>query len=743
MEGVSPTQELDAYQGSVHEVIYSNEENGYAVFDFDANDAGLITCVGCIPYIKAGEMLVLSGKWTNHASYGEQLKVERFERIEPTGKDEILTYLSSGVVRGVRKSTAEKIVDRFGEETLRVIVDTPERLAEIKGISLSKAMEIQKSYMEIFDKEQLILFLQKYKITPNFAMKIFDAFGTNAIASIRENPYLLCERIRGISFKTADYVAYHMGVQPENENRVRSGIKYTLSFYAASGGHTYLPRGLLVTLAQRMLRVDDLEIENALVSLILDGQVVSESDGEEECIYLPIYYETERELAVQIRALAEQSREESPKKTEEEIKKLEKESGITLEEKQKQAVTAALTSGFTVVTGGPGTGKTTTINFMIKLFQKRGAEIALTAPTGRAAKRMSAVTGEEAKTIHRLLELGYTGDDPEREYRRGSSFPLEQDVIIVDEVSMVDVMLMNALLGAAKPGCRIVLVGDADQLPSVGAGNVLDDIIASGIVPVIRLDTVFRQAEESMIVVNAHRINGGEYPIYNQKGKDFFFLSAKTGDEIARTVVGLVCERLPNAYGFDPLKDIQVISPMKKTPAGVFALNVELQKALNPPEEGKRERNMQVRTLREGDKVMQVKNNYDITWESVHSDGEGIGVYNGDIGYVEEIKNTSVTVIFDEDRRVEYPNAMLEELELAYAVTVHKSQGSEFPAVVVPVFHGAPMLMNRNLIYTAVTRAKDFVVLVGQKSAAERMVDNDFEAKRYSGLVRRLTEEGF
>lgn len=735
--------ELDAYQGTVDEVIYANEENGYAVFDFDANDAGLITCVGYIPYIKAGEMLIVSGKWTNHASYGEQLKVEHFERIEPTGRDEILTYLSSGVVRGVRKSTAEKIVDRFGEESLRVIVDTPERLAEIKGISLAKAHEIQTSYMEIFEKEQLILFLQKYNITPSFAVRIYDTFGENAVSIIRENPYFLCERIRGISFKTADYVAYHMGIQPENENRVRSGIKYTLSFYAASGGHTYLPRDILVSLAVKMLRVDSLEVENALVSLIVDGQLVSEYDGETECIFLPVFYSCEREVGAQIRALAGRECKENRAKLEQEIAALEEENAIALETKQKQAVMSALTSGVTVITGGPGTGKTTAINFIIKLFQKRGLDIALTAPTGRAAKRMSAVTGEEAKTIHRLLELGYTGDELEREYKRGSEFPLEQDAIIVDEVSMVDAMLMQALLSALKAGCKLVLVGDADQLPSVGAGNVLDDIISADIVPVVRLDTVFRQAEESMIVVNAHRINNGEYPVYNQKEKDFFFLPAKTGDDIARTVVNLVSERLPNAYGYDPLKDIQVISPMKKTPAGVINLNTELQKALNPPEEGKRERVFLSRILREGDKVMQVKNNYDIQWERVDSKEEGVGVYNGDIGYISEVKTTSVTVIFDDDRRVEYPNAMLEELDLAYAVTVHKSQGSEFPAVVMPVFHGAPMLMNRNLIYTAITRARDFVTLVGQKSAAEKMVDNDFEAKRYSSLKRWLTEEAF
>lgn len=734
-------QELDAYQGTVEEVIYSNDDNGYAVFELDANDTGIITCVGYIPYIKVGEILVVSGKWTNHASYGEQLKVEYFERQEPTGRDEILSYLSSGVVRGVRKSTAEKIVNRFGEDTLHVIVDMPERLAEIKGISLAKAMDIQTAYMEIFEKEQLILFLQKFRITPNFAVRIFDSFGENALSVIQENPYTLCERVRGISFKTADSVAAHLGIRAEDENRIRSGIKYTLSFYAASGGHTYLPRTLLVSLAQKMLGVDPLEIENAIVELLVSGGLVSVQTEEEECIYLPYYYECERIVADQIRLLAGKASKEKPQKDNKEIKELEEKYGIKLEQKQKNAVMSALSCGFTVITGGPGTGKTTTIRFIIELLKKRGFGIALTAPTGRAAKRMTSVTGEEAKTIHRLLELGYTGDETEREYVRLCNTPLDADVIIVDEVSMVDIALMQALLSAVRPSARVILVGDSDQLPSVGAGDVLKDVIVSGIVPVIRLDTVFRQAEESMIVVNAHRINRGEYPIYNEKEKDFFFLPERTGDEITRTVVSLVCDRLPSAYGFDPMHDIQVISPMKKTPAGVIELNRALQEALNPPEEGKNERAFLSRILREGDKVMQVKNNYDIVWESIHSDKEGVGIYNGDIGFISKVDKNAVTVIFDEEKQVEYPNSMLEELELAYAITVHKSQGSEFPCVVLPVFHGAPMLMNRNLIYTAITRAKDFVTLVGKKSAVETMVDNDFEAKRYSGLLRRLTEE--
>lgn len=733
--------EQAAYEGRVDEVIFSNEENGYAVFDFDANEIGLITCVGYIPYIKPGELLMVSGRWITHQSYGEQLKVEYFERVEPTTKDAILAYLASGVVRGIGKSTAEKIVDRFGSDSLRVIVDMPERLAEIKGISLKKAHEMQQSYLAIYDKEQLIMFLQKYNITPNFAVKVYDCLGDRAVEEIKKNPYVLCERIEGISFKTADGVARSMGIRQNDENRVKSGIKYTLSFYALSGGHTYLPRPVLVSLTMKMLGVSDLEVENALVNLLIEHELFSEHDGETECMFLPVFYNAEKNLAYEIRSLAGRFSADGKDKLEREISQLEQETGLNLEEKQKRAVMGALTSGFVVITGGPGTGKTTTINFIIKLLQKRGKEIALTAPTGRAAKRMSAVTGCEAKTIHRLLEAGYSNGDMLREFVRNSDFPLEQDVIIVDEVSMVDVLLMDSLLSAAKNGATVVLVGDSDQLPSVGAGNVLKDIIHSGIVPVVRLDMVFRQAEESRIVVNAHRINSGDYPIYNEKDKDFFFTAERGAEGIAARVVELVAERLPKAYGLDAMRDIQVISPMKKTPAGVHNLNRLLQKALNPEGEGKQEKVYPTRVLREGDKVMQMKNNYDMPWEKPGTKEEGQGVYNGDMGVIERIRTTSVDVLFDDDRRVEYPNAMLEELELAYAVTVHKSQGSEFPAVVIPVFHGAPMLMNRNLLYTAITRAKDLVVLVGQKSAVEKMVDNNFEARRYSSLCRLLTEE--
>lgn len=729
----------DAYQGTVDEIIYQNEDNGYAIFDLDAGEEGLITCVGTLPFLKRGEMLIVSGTWVNHPSYGQQLKVSLFQRVEPESKDTILTYLSSGVVKGIGRATAEKIVDRFGEDALRIIVDTPERLAEIKGITVEKAMKISENYMAIYDKEQLILFLQKYGISASYAVKVYDLLGKNAVEMIKENPYILCERIRGISFKTADMVASKAGGARNSVFRIQSGIKYILTFYAASEGHTYLKRGALITLAVRMLGIDGLEAENALIRLFSDHELVCKKIDDEDCVFLPALYHAEFVSAMCMKELLNGSEKEHVKDAEAEIEKLEKETGISLAEKQREAALCALNSGVTVITGGPGTGKTTTINFIIKLFEKSKKKIALAAPTGRAAKRMTELSGREAKTIHRLLEVGFTDDDELREYVRESTEPLEEDVVIIDEVSMVDAILMSSLLSAIKPGGRVILVGDSDQLPSVGAGNVLSDVISSGIVPTISLDTVFRQAEESMIVVNAHKINLGEYPILNKKDKDFFFVDAEDTYKTAQLLTDLVCRRLPNAYGLDPMADIQVISPMKKTQTGVYALNAALQALLNPGEPGKNERAFQNRILREGDKVMQIKNNYDLLWKRTGGD-EGSGVYNGDMGRIVEVKTTSVTILFDDGKKVVYENALLDEIELAYAVTVHKSQGSEFKTVVIPVFFGTEKLFSRNLLYTAVTRAREMVVLVGQKAALKKMVDNDYEAKRFSSLRWQLLE---
>jgi len=724
------------FDGSVTEVIYFNKENGYSVFDFFVESEGVITCTGSLPFVNPGESLTLTGEWTHHPSYGKQFKVTSFIRPEPGCETEILSFLASGILPGVRRATAEKLVARFGADTLHVMTDTPERLAEIKGISLKKAFEIQRAYLDTKDLEQLIMFMQKHGISTRYAMKLYERYGSRAVSTIENNPYLLCAVLPGVGFRTADGVAQSLGIRPDDEHRIRAGVQHTLTYAAFSGGHTYLPRTLLVSSAARLLSVNELAAENAVVSLLAEGSLIGAAIDGIEGVFLPVFYQAERRLGRRLCELCEGRREAvSPADIDEEISLLEEETDICLAPEQRTAVSTALGAGFSIITGGPGTGKTTTVRFLLNAFHKRKQKIALCAPTGRAAKRMSQLAGQEAKTVHRLLEAGFSSDDELlREYAKCEEDPLEEDVIIMDEASMADVLLLEALTEAIKPGARLILVGDSDQLPPVGAGNALKDAISSGRAPVVRLDMVFRQAEESMIVQNAHRINRGEQPLYNQKDKDFFFLGARDAEDITARVAELVSQRLPKAYGLDPLRDIQVISPMKKTAAGVNNLNSILQETINPHQKGRREYVTTLRTLREGDKVMQIKNNYDLPWEGVEDAREGVGVYNGDIGIIESIEPDCISVIFDGERRVLYKHSMLEELTLAYAITVHKSQGSEFPAVIMPVFHGVPQLMTRNLIYTAVTRAMRLVVLVGQKSAVEKMIGNDFEEKRYSSL---------
>lgn len=724
--------------GSVTEVIYLNKENGYAIFDLLTEENEVVTCTGVLPFVSPGESLTVTGGWHYHPSYGKQLKLTGFSRPEPSGEDEILNFLASGIISGVRRATAEKIVKAFGADSLRIIADTPERLAEIKGITEERAFKIRESYLESRDLEELIIFMQKHGIATSHAMRLYERYGSRAVSKLEQNPYLLCEQIRGISFKTADGVARSLGVHYDDENRIRSGVTYALLYSAFSGGHTYLPRNILVGTAAQMLEVDSLLVENAVVSLLASEELISDRIDEEEGIFLPELYRAEKTLSNRLSKMAAREKNADMmaiREADEEINLLENEEGITLAPMQREAVITALTSGLTVITGGPGTGKTTAIRFLLAAFRRKKKKIALCAPTGRAAKRMSQLSGKEAKTIHRLLEVSFGNDDELlRSYGKNAEDPLTEDVIIVDEASMADVLLLSSLVEAIRPRAQLILVGDSDQLPPVGAGNALKDIITSKKAPVVRLDTVFRQAEESMIVQNAHRINHGESPIYNQKDKDFFFVSAQGAEDITETLKDLVENRLPATYGFDPSRDIQVISPMKKTAIGVTQLNKILQDALNPPHKSKKERVTTLRTLREGDKVMQIKNNYDLVWESLDGSQEGEGIYNGDMGVIESVDSEEISVIFDGERRVLYRPAMLEELEHAYAVTVHKSQGSEFPAVVMPVFHGVPRLMTRNLIYTAVTRATKLVVLVGQKSAVETMIGNDFEEKRYSAL---------
>ena len=729
--------------GTVVEVIYFNKENGYSIFDLQTEDQDVITCTGTLPFVTPGETLTVLGGWHYHPSYGKQLKLTGFVRPEPGCEAEIISFLASGLIPGVRRATAEKLVKRFGADTLHVIADTPERLAEIKGISEKKAFEIQRAYLETKDLEQLIMFMQKHGLSTSYAMQLYDLYGSRAVSRLEENPYLLCEQLRGVSFRTADTLAKGLGVRSGDENRIRAGIRYTLLYSAFSGGHTYLPRDILISTSARMLEVDELSAENALVALLAAGTLLRDEVGGQEAVFLPELYYAEHNVSERLAAMASRTKEADlteRQQAEQEIAALEEEEHLTLAPMQREAVQTALGAGCTVITGGPGTGKTTAIRFLIAALRRRKKKIALCAPTGRAAKRMSQLSGFEAKTIHRLLEVGYSGgDDMLRSYAKNEEDPLTDDVVIVDEASMADVLLLDALTEALKKKAQLILVGDSDQLPPVGAGNVLKDVIASGRVPVVRLSTVFRQAEESMIVTNAHRMNHGEEPIYNQKDKDFFLVSALGAEGITARLVDLVQNRLPKAYGFDPMRDIQVISPMKKTAVGVLALNKALQEALNPPQKGKRERIGTMRTLREGDKVMQIKNNYDLPWESLTGGADGSGVYNGDIGMIESIESDCVSVIFDNERRVIYKIPMLDELEHAYAITVHKSQGSEFPAVVMPVFYGVPRLMTRNLIYTAVTRAAKLVVLVGQKSAVKTMIDNNFEEKRYSALAEWLS----
>jgi len=733
-------EQLMQFEGSVTEVIYFNKENGYSVFDFFVESEGVITCTGNLPFVNPGETLKLIGEWTHHPSYGKQFKVQSFVRPEPGCEAEILSFLSSGILPGVRRATAEKMVSHFGADTLRVLEDNPERLAEIKGISIKKAFEVHRAYLETKDLEQLIMFMQRHGIATRHAMKLYERYGSRAVSTIEANPYLLCAVLTGVGFRTADSVAQSLGVRVDDENRIRAGVLHTLTYAAFSGGHTFLPRAGLVSAAAKLLGVSELATENAVVSLLAEGSLVSDYVEETEGIFLPVLYQAERRLGRKLQAFCEQKvKKISVQAIQNEIAELEEETGIKLAKRQKEAVQTALSSGFSIITGGPGTGKTTTVRFLIAAFKKQKKKIALCAPTGRAAKRMSQLSGQEAKTVHRLLEAGFSNDDELfRDYTKNEEDPLDEEVIIMDEASMADVLLLQALTDAIKPGASLILVGDSDQLPSVGAGNALKDVISSQKVPVVRLDTVFRQAEESLIVQNAHRINGGLEPIYNQKDKDFFFVGARDAEDLVERLSDLVCNRLPKAYGFDPKTDIQVISPMKKSTAGVNQLNAVLQQALNPPQKAKREHVTALRVFREGDKVMQVKNNYDLPWEAVSGNAEGVGVYNGDIGLIESIEPDCITVIFDGERKVEYKPSMLEELSLAYAVTVHKSQGSEFPAVVMPVFHGVPQLMTRNLIYTAVTRAMRLVVLVGQKSAVQKMIENDFEEKRYSSLKKWL-----
>ncbi len=722
-------------------IVYRNDENGYCICTVREKNEGEFSVVGYLPSVTEGERICVTGKWVTHPIYGDQFKAEYYENVVPSGSEEILSYLSSGVIPGVREATAEKLVDAFKEKTLDVIMNEPERLTEIKGITLRRAKRISDSLREVQSMQSIIMFLQKYGVSANMAVKIHNAFGGSAVERISANPYLLSDSVDGISFKKADSIASLMGMPKNNPDRIAAGVKYILQNAAYAMGHTYLPEQALIRTASASLGVSDSETVNGINSLAAKKQLKPDTapDGSRR-YYLAYLFNDEEYTAARLISLshAEQKNTMTEEQADEEIMTLEENEGINLADRQKEAVKKSLLSGVLVLTGGPGTGKTTTINAILQLTDKLGLKTALAAPTGRAAKRMSEVTGRDAQTIHRLLGASISPSGTNI-FERDESDPLKEDVIIIDEVSMIDIQLMPALLKAVKPGARLILSGDADQLPPVGPGNVLRDLVRSEAVTTVRLDHVFRQAEQSLIVVNAHKINNGEMPVLTETKRDFFFLRRLAPEQTLYAIADLYQNRLPKSYGIDPFTEIQVLSPTKKGLLGTVSLNKVLQSRINPEDILKAEHAFGDTIFRTGDKVMQTKNNYDIVYEK--DSGEiGTGIFNGDMGIIEDIDTHGkfLRITFDDEKHVEYPFAGLEDLELAYAITVHKSQGSEFPFMIMPVMDFPPMLMYRNLFYTAVTRAKTMVILVGKETAVERMISSGEKNIRCSGLYDRL-----
>ena len=727
-------RKLEEFEGIVDEIIYTNEENGYTVADFLTIDE-TVTIVGIMPYIYEGESLKIYGYFTNHSDYGEQLKVEYYERSIPKTKSSIYAFLSSGIIRGIRTATAKKIVDKFEEKTLDVIEENPAMLSEIKGISYEKALQIGESYREKKNVTDIVIFLQKYNISINLAMKISKVLGNGSVEKIEDNPYILCEKIDGISFLTADTIAKNMGLSNNNIKRIKAGIKY-IFHKGALNGHTYLNEELIINYSINQLNVSETEIHNALISLVEEREIIKETK-DEDIYFLPLYYFAENEIATKLLFMnVDKGKNLFYNNVYNDIFMM---NNIVLCEKQKEAIKEVLTNKITVITGGPGTGKTTVINSIISVMEKMRKKVILTAPTGRAAKRMSEICGKEAKTIHRLLEVNFGSGLSNDNFVKNEKNPVFCDMIIVDEMSMVDVLLFNSLLKAIKTTTKIVLVGDVNQLPSVGAGNVLKDIINSNKFSCVYLDEIYRQEKESMIVNNAHGILRGEYPKSSGINSDYFMIKKLGTQEVLEEVISLYKERLPAFFKNKSDFSIQILSPMKKTPLGTISLNNIIQNEVNPPSKSKKEKHWGLYTFREGDKVIQTRNNYDIDWETPYGE-KGIGVFNGDTGIIKNIDNKEkyVTIEFYDGKIAEYEFSRLEDLDLAYAITVHKSQGSEFDAVIIPSYFGPKTLMYRNLLYTAITRAKSLVVVVGSSEVIKSMVDNETETKRLTSLTDKI-----
>lgn len=732
----------EVINGYVDHIVFRNSDNGYTVMVMICDEEEL-TCVGIFSDIAEGECIEVHGEYTEHPTYGRQFAVKSFEEKAPQDELAIERYLGSGAIKGIGIALAARIVRRFKEDTFRIIEEEPERLAEVKGISQRKAMEIADQVNEKRDLRQAMIFLQQYGISTTLAVKIYNTYGQEVYSILKENPYRMADDVDGVGFRTADEIAARVGIRTDSDFRIRSGIQYAL-LQASNEGNTYLPMPELTQRASALLEIEPEYIEKHYMNLAMDRKIIMRQVDDVTQIYASAFFYMEANTATMLKQL-DATFDVPDIEIEARLRQIEKQTKMDLDEHQVEAVKEAVRNGVLVITGGPGTGKTTTINTIIKYFESEGMDIFLAAPTGRAAKRMSETTGFEARTIHRMLELN-GGVEGNAGFERNEQNPLETDVIIIDEMSMVDISLMHSLLKAIVAGTRLILVGDVNQLPSVGPGNVLKDIIDSKLFHTVMLTKIFRQASTSDIIVNAHKINRGEPVELDNKSMDFFFLKRYDADKIINVTLQLILQKLPKFVGAS-MMDIQVLTPMRKGLLGVERLNTVLQMYLNPPDKRKKEKEHGTTLFREGDKVMQIKNNYQLEWEIRSKYGlcidKGTGVFNGDTGIIEEINDfaETVTVCFDEGRMVEYPFKLLEELELAYAVTIHKSQGSEYPAVVIPLLTGPRMLMNRNLLYTAVTRAKKCVTIVGNDTTFEQMIANNSQLKRYSGLRDRLVED--
>lgn len=739
---------METIKGYVDHIIYQNKDNGYAVLSMNVDDEEEI-CVGIFRGVDNGENLEITGEYVEHPSYGFQFKANSFKVVEPDDLLSMERYLGSGAIKGVGEALAKRIVKRFGKDTFRVIEEEPERLVEVKGISERIAQQITDQMIEKREIREAFLFLQKYGITNTLAVKIYEKYGMGMYGILKENPYRLAEDIQGVGFRLADEIAEKIGIHTDSDYRIRSGILYTL-LQASLEGHMFLPMRVLVRRSADLLQVPEEAIRAQIQNLHMDHKVVVKKTTDEPEVYAFSYYYAELNCARMLRELnvlmESELLDSEEKRIETILQRVLKEQGLELDELQKNAVLECVKHGIMILSGGPGTGKTTTINTIIRYFDEEGMDILLAAPTGRAAKRMTEATGYEARTIHRMLEINGGMEDGSRaRFERNGENPLEADVVIIDEMSMVDIYLFQSLLEAVSVGTRLILVGDVDQLPSVGPGQVLQDLIESKSFPTVMLKKIYRQAGESDIVMNAHRINMGQKIALNNKSKDFFFLPRNDVQVIYKHMIQLITEKLPRYVEAQPY-DIQVLTPMRKGSLGVETLNEILQRYLNPADPSRKEHAAGDRIFREGDKVMQIKNNYQLEWEIVSQYGiridSGSGVFNGDIGTIRRIREESSTVQveYDEHRLVEYTFSQLDEIELAYAITIHKSQGSEYPAVLLPLLSGPKMLMNRNLLYTAVTRARKCVTILGSQEVVDGMIENENQYHRYTGLGRRILE---